>query len=229
MFFLCIFSNANGNFKPADFKATLSSLLFHPIVWRLLLQNDPTNQMSVFFLKIRKKLVWSMLIYKTSTRFLFKLSLKYWRMYPVAVVLIFSPFFLWLSAIQGTELQKGNFQVLSVPFTCNRWLTLSIQIFLKSKYFLINIHLLVFHCFDQYWQLQSLQRKVSGPEGHGFLWHKIVFLRQMSSAWKAFTSIKLFFQEKKNILFWLQCFTKSFGALTPSMEMDWCRLPRYVQ
>ena len=119
VFFLCIFSNANGNFKPADFKATISSLLFHPIVWRLLLRNAPTIQMSVFFLKIRKKLVWSMLIYKTSTRFLFKLSLKYWRMYPVAIVLIFSPFFLWLSAIQGTELQKGNFQVLSVPFTCN--------------------------------------------------------------------------------------------------------------
>ena len=114
----------------------ISSLLFHPIVWRLLLQNDPTNQMSVFFLKIRKKLVWSMLIYKTSTRFLFKLSLKrnkYWRMHPVAVVFIFSPFFLWLSAIQGTELQKGNFQVLSVPFTCNRWLT---DQHFPSRYFL---------------------------------------------------------------------------------------------
>ena len=114
----------------------ISSLLFHPIVWRLLLRNDPTNQMSVFFLKIRKKLVWSMLIYKTSTRFLFKLSLKrnkYWRMHPVAVVFIFSPFFLWLSAIQGTELQKGNFQVLSVPFTCNRWLT---DQHFPSRYFL---------------------------------------------------------------------------------------------
>ena len=134
-----------------------------------------------------------MLIYKTNTRFLFKLSLKYWRMYPVAVVLIFSPFFLWLSAIQGTELQKGNSFHLQPLIDGS---TLSIQIFLKPKYFLINIHLLVFHCFDQYWQLQSLQRKVSGPEGHGFLWHKIVFLRRMSPAWKAFTSIKVFFSGK---------------------------------
>ena len=37
-----------------------------------------------------------------------------------------------------------------------------------------------------YWHLQSLFRKVSGPEGHSFLWHKIVFLGRMSSAWKAF-------------------------------------------